>query len=199
MNRKYDSRANKPLIIRRRGRRVLPKLSDEQRAYIIRRLAGGDMPTAIQRDVRARFGIELSPQSIAYYDPTRVPTPKKRWAPLFHAARRERTADQTELMGEARQIERLARRIVEVLEHRVLDGFDAARAVAITDEDRLARSRASWRSWRSPTRPASPRSDARWTRPGHTTRRRPLIGLATTRHQFGLDTRRPRRQNPSGL
>jgi hypothetical protein len=137
MNRKYDSRANKPLIIRRRGRRVLPKLSDEQRAYIIRRLAGGDMPTAIQRDVRARFGIELSPQSIAYYDPTRVPTPKKRWAPLFHAARRERTADQTELMGEARQIERLARRIVEVLEHRVLDGFDAARAVAITDEDRL--------------------------------------------------------------
>ena len=137
MNRKRKSRANNPPIIRRRGRRVLPKLSDEQREYVIRRLAAGDTPTTIQRDVRARFGIEVCPQSIAYYDPTRVRTPKRRWAPLFHAARRERTRDRAELTGLARQIERQARRIVEVLEHRVLDGFDAARAVAITDEDRL--------------------------------------------------------------
>ena len=137
MNRNPAARANKPPIIKRRGRRVLPKLSDAQREYIIRRLAAHDFPTAIQRDVRERFGIALRRESIAYYDPTRVRTPKKRWAPLFHAARRERTADQAELIGEARQIERLARRIVEVLEHRVLDGFDAARAVAITDEDRL--------------------------------------------------------------
>ena len=94
-------------------------------------------PTAIQRDVRERFGIALGFSAIRYYDPTRVPTPKKRWAPIFHAARKERTADQAELTGEARQIARLARRIVEVLEGRVLDGFDAAHAVAITDEDRL--------------------------------------------------------------
>ena len=123
--------------IKRRGRRALPRLSDEQRAYIIRRLAADHSPTAIQRDVRARFGIALRYSSIEYYDPRRVRACGKRWAALFHTARKERTADRAELAGAARQIERLARRIVEVLEHRVVNGFDAAHAVAITDEDRL--------------------------------------------------------------
>ena len=137
MNRNPETCANKRPAIKRRGRRVLPKLNDAQRAHIIRRLAAHDFPTAIQRDVRERFGIEISREAIASYDPTRVRTPKKRWAALFHAARRERTADQSELTGKALEIERLARRIVEVLEDRVLDGFDVAHAVAITDEDRL--------------------------------------------------------------
>ena len=138
MNREPKITANKTTRATEwRGRRALPKLSDEQRAYIIRRLAADASPAAIRREVRERFGIALRISAIAYYDPTRVPTPKKRWAPPFHAARMARTADQTALMGEARQIERLARRIVEVLEGRVLDGFDVARAVAITDEDRL--------------------------------------------------------------
>jgi hypothetical protein len=129
--------ASKSTATEWRGRRALPKLSDEQRAYIIRRLAADHSPTVIQREVRERFGIALRFSAITYYDPPRVPTPKKRWTPLFHAARRARTADQAALTGEARQIERLARRIVEVLEGRVLDGFDVARAVAITEEDRL--------------------------------------------------------------
>jgi hypothetical protein len=129
--------ASKSTATEWRGRRALPKLSDEQRAYIIRRLAADHSPTVIQREVRERFGIALRFSAITYYDPTRVPTPKKRWTPLFHAARRARTADQAALTGEARQIERLARRIVEVLEGRVLDGFDVAHAVALTEEDRL--------------------------------------------------------------
>ena len=137
MNRKPKTIAKEPRATEWHGRRALPKLSDEQRAYIIRRLAAGESPSAIQRDVRERFGIALRFSAITYYDPTRVPTPKKRWAAVFHAARKARTAARAELTGEARQIERLARRIVEVLEHRVVDGFDAAHAVAITDEDRL--------------------------------------------------------------
>ena len=137
MKREPETCANNPPAIRRRGRRVLPKLNDAQRAYIVRRLARDDLPTTIQRDVRERFGIDVRCELIKYYDPTRVRTPKKRWAPLFHAARRKRTADQSELTGKALEIGRLARRIVEVLEDRVLDGFDAAHARAITDEDRL--------------------------------------------------------------
>src|SRR4051812_15461323 len=101
MKRNPETGANDAPAIKRRGRRVLPKLNDEQREYIIRRLAAHDFPTAIQRDVRERFGIEVSPQAIAYYDPTRLRTPKKRWAGLFHAARKERTADQCELTGKA--------------------------------------------------------------------------------------------------
>jgi hypothetical protein len=136
MNRK-PATANEARATEWHGRRALPKLSDTQREYIICRLAADASPSAIRREVRERFGIALRHAAIRYYDPTRVATPKKRWAPLFHAARKARAADRAELTGAARQIARLARRIVAVLEGCALDGFDATRATPITGADRL--------------------------------------------------------------
>jgi len=124
-------------------RRVPPKLSDEQRAYIVRRLAADDSPAAIQRDVRERFGIVVRCQTIAQYDPTRDLRCGKRWAALFHTVRKDRIASQADLIVRARQVERLMLRVDDILTGRILAGADAAArrfakaADAITDEDRL--------------------------------------------------------------
>src|SRR5678815_4855677 len=103
-----------PTRLRSRNARgsVPPKLSDAQRDYIVRRLAADDLPAAIRREVRQRFGIEISWQTITYYDPSRVPACGKRWAELYHTVRKERIAGRAELTSMAGRIERLALRIV---------------------------------------------------------------------------------------
>jgi hypothetical protein len=121
--------------------RVSLALSDAQREWIVRRLAADDSPTAIQRDVRERFDIEISFQTITYYDPSRVPACGKRWAELFHTVRDDRIAGRAELTTMAGRVERLALRIVAILESRVVVGPEARGcakdAGAITHEDRL--------------------------------------------------------------
>ena len=67
----------------------VPKLSDAQREWIVRRLAVQDSPTAVRRDVRERFGIAVSRRAIAHYDPTRDPQRSKRWVDLFCTVRRD--------------------------------------------------------------------------------------------------------------
>jgi len=68
-----------------RGRR----LTCEQQASVVGRLAAYESPSAIARSLREDFGIEITPQSIARYDPTRYsrkPCPE-RWAVLFREVR----------------------------------------------------------------------------------------------------------------
>ena len=68
-----------------RGRR----LTCEQKAMVVGRLAAYESPSAIARSLREDYGIDITPQAIARYDPTRYsrkPCPK-RWALLFHAVR----------------------------------------------------------------------------------------------------------------
>jgi hypothetical protein len=139
----HEPSANNTPAVEKPARRVPPKLSDEQREYIVRRLAAYDSPTAIRRDVRERFGIAVSCPSIMQYDPTRDPRCAKRWADLFRTVRKDRIGSDPDQLIRARQVERLALRIVELLAGRILAGPDAsARAFAkdagaITDEDRL--------------------------------------------------------------
>jgi hypothetical protein len=119
------------------------KLSDAQREWIVRRLAARDSPTAIRSGVRERFGIEISRQTIESYDPTRNPQCGRRWTALYRDVRKDHGASHAGLTASARQVERLARRIVEILERRILAGpGSAARGCvkkpgAITDQDRL--------------------------------------------------------------
>ena len=124
--------------------RRLIKLTDEQKAYVVRRLAAYDRPTTIARDVREKFGVQITRQAIAQYDPTRVPGTGKEWEEMFFAARKAHVGDQADRTVNARRIERLVLRIVAQITERILKGVEgeardtlAKRADEITDEDRL--------------------------------------------------------------
>jgi len=49
-----------------------PKFTDEQREYIVRRLAAYERPSRIRREVRERFGIEISRAGIDLYEESRT-------------------------------------------------------------------------------------------------------------------------------
>ena len=117
------------------------KLTDEQREYIVRRLAAYERPSRIRREVRERFSIEISPTAIDHYDPTRRAKCGKQWADLFYAARRAHAGSRSDEATRSRKVERLVLRTVEILADRILTGVQAeaqgADADEITDEDRL--------------------------------------------------------------
>jgi hypothetical protein len=119
------------------------KLSDAQREWIVRRLAADHPPSAIRRDVRERFGIAISLDAIARYDPTRDLKRGKRWVALFCGARKDHIKSRADLIAGARQVERVALRIVETLERRILAGPGSVakggvrKTSEITDADRL--------------------------------------------------------------
>ena len=48
-----------------RARRPNHKLTEAQKDYVIRRLAAYDTPTEIQRDLREKFGVEITRQAVA--------------------------------------------------------------------------------------------------------------------------------------
>jgi hypothetical protein len=55
----------------KREHRYIMKLTPEQKAYVVRRLATYDTPTAIARDLEALFGVEISVQAVDHYNPER--------------------------------------------------------------------------------------------------------------------------------
>ena len=120
-----------------------PKLTDEQREYIVRRLAAYERPSRIRREVRERFGIEISPTAIDHYDPTRRAKCSKHWADLFYAARRAHAGSRSDEATRSRKVERMVLRTVEIVAERILNGVlteaehFATDAGEITDEDRL--------------------------------------------------------------
>jgi len=68
-----------------------PKLTGAEKTEVVRRLAGFAQPNAIAKRMKEDFGIEITPQAIAYYDPTRYSTSPcpKRWSDLFWTMRAE--------------------------------------------------------------------------------------------------------------
>jgi hypothetical protein len=139
-----DGKSNAVPTARRSRERC--KLNDEQREYVVRRLAVYDGPTAIARDVRERFGIDISHQAIAFYDPTRVPACPKQWADLFFAVRRtfieSRAARSIRIRTlENDQRDRMVLRAAETIADRILKGGPVQGCnkppERVTDEDRL--------------------------------------------------------------
>jgi hypothetical protein len=73
-----------------------PKLTPAQQADVVRRLAAYDTPELIAKSMKQDLGIEITRQSIAFYDPTRNSRCPRRWSKLFWTAREDflqRTAD----------------------------------------------------------------------------------------------------------
>jgi hypothetical protein len=66
------------------------KLTDEQRVYIVTRLATYSTPSAIARDLKAEFGIEVTPQAVNQYHPERASGGGlgQRWKDLFGEVRK---------------------------------------------------------------------------------------------------------------
>jgi hypothetical protein len=65
------------------------KLSVEAQTFVVQALACFDSPLTVAQAVRARFGVDIAPQSIEAYDPTKhagseIP---KRWRMLFEETR----------------------------------------------------------------------------------------------------------------
>ena len=70
-----------------------PKLTYDQRVEVVRRLAHYETPAAIAKAMKEECGIEITPQAIAFYDPTRFALKRcpKRWFVLFWKLRAEFT------------------------------------------------------------------------------------------------------------
>jgi hypothetical protein len=120
------------------------RLNDEQRRYVVRRLAAGDGLAKIVRDVQARFGIRMSRQGIAYYDPTREAQCGAQWGREYNAARRSLSLAQSHKTIKFARTERLLLQALETLADRILKGVDAEgrkmfakRPEDISDNDRI--------------------------------------------------------------
>ena len=76
------------------------KLSDEQKDYVVRRLAGHDSPSAIVKALAEDFGVSVTRNAVIRYDPTSYIGARecaKRWRKLFLEARAAFNAGKTDI------------------------------------------------------------------------------------------------------
>lgn len=75
------------------------KLTAELQTYVVQRLACFDSPSEIAATLRRDQGIEITPQSIECYDPTKQAgrTLKEEWRALFGATRKAFLEDTAEI------------------------------------------------------------------------------------------------------
>lgn len=66
------------------------KLTDEAKAFVVCALARFDAPTSVAGAVKAEFGIQVSPQAIQAYDPTKHQGKRlaDKWVALFDTTRK---------------------------------------------------------------------------------------------------------------
>lgn len=67
-----------------------PKLTDESRAFVVQSLAMFDPPSTVAAAVRKEYGVEITPQSVEGYDPTKRAGAKlsDKWRALFEETRK---------------------------------------------------------------------------------------------------------------
>jgi hypothetical protein len=85
------------------------KLTDEQKIYVVERLAAYDGLTAIARGLKEKFGITISPTGVSHYNPERSLDLAQRWKDLF-AETRKAYIDSTADIGFTNKPARLRRR-----------------------------------------------------------------------------------------
>jgi hypothetical protein len=80
----------KSRAIANREHRYIIKLTPEQKVYVVKRLATYDTPTAITRDLKALFGVDISVQAVDQYHPERASSDNLApcWKELFWATRK---------------------------------------------------------------------------------------------------------------
>ena len=101
------------------------KLTDAQREYVVERLAGYDSPVAIAKSLQQEFGISITHQSVARYDPTRSRKCPQRWKLQFFATRRaiieaKAARGAANAIMRTRQRERLMVRVLELGADRII-------------------------------------------------------------------------------
>ena len=120
------------------------KLTDQQRDYVVARLAAFDSPTAIAQSMRQEFGVSITRQAIDRYDPTRCKKCPERWKQQFFATRQATLEGKAahgaaDNMRRARVRDRLLRRAVDAIAERILNSV-AAEFEAIEAEQPRRRS-----------------------------------------------------------
>lgn len=73
------------------GKSRAPKLDDEQRAFLVQRVACYDGPKDAAAALKEEFGVEITPQAVEAYDPNKRAgrNLSKRWRELFEKTREE--------------------------------------------------------------------------------------------------------------
>jgi hypothetical protein len=130
----------------------MPKLSEDQKIFIVERLAMYDTPTQVAEAVKEEYGFEIDRQAVNFYNPTVGPKPAKRWVKLFEEVRerfkkssaeipiaqrsfRLRRLNQMALQAEKRGNYKLARELYEQAAKEVGDVFTNRQKVEHTDPD----------------------------------------------------------------
>lgn len=80
-------------------RRNTGKLTDEQRLYVVQRLACYDNLTSIVEGLKSEFGVEVTPQAVEAYDPNKAAGQKlaKKWKDMFEATRQAFLSDTAQI------------------------------------------------------------------------------------------------------
>ncbi|QSR18426.1 hypothetical protein CA833_14725 [Novosphingobium sp. KA1] len=75
------------------------QMTDEVKAYVIQALASFDTPSQVATALKDEFGIELTPQAIQTYDPTKHAgrNLSQKWRVMFDAARKAFTEDSSHI------------------------------------------------------------------------------------------------------
>jgi hypothetical protein len=81
--------AKSPTPVKREDRYV-NKLTPEQKAYVVKRLATYHTPTAIARDLKELYGVEVTKQAVVHYHPEPAANDKLAacWKELFWETRK---------------------------------------------------------------------------------------------------------------
>ena len=69
----------------------MARLKKAEKVFIVRSLAQFMTPTEVVRDIKEKFGIDVTPQQVEYYDPTKVAGANlpQEFIDLFNDARKE--------------------------------------------------------------------------------------------------------------
>lgn len=63
------------------------RISEEVKLFAVQHLAMFDTPSQVAGAVKAKFGLEMTRQQVAQYDPTHEPKPAAKWCQIFTATR----------------------------------------------------------------------------------------------------------------
>jgi hypothetical protein len=69
----------------------MARLKKTEKVFIVRSLAQFMTPTEVVKDIKEKFGIDVTPQQVEYYDPTKVAGANlpQEFVDLFHEARKK--------------------------------------------------------------------------------------------------------------
>lgn len=73
------------------------KLNDALKTIVVQRLAMYDTPQTVADAVKEEYGIEITRQSVQFYDPTVGPKPAEKWCAIFAATRKKFLEDTSDV------------------------------------------------------------------------------------------------------